>query len=201
MMENKQDTKTRILNTALRLFAVSGVENVSMRDIADAVGIKAASIYNHYVKKEQIVNACYDFFIKYHDVRMLNIEQYSRILQKETKEGISNILTGHFPESMTDNSIYSMIVLFSRIYIDEKALERYTGLVDHSILFLKDFFELGIKLGRFEKFNINGVAMLFFSARLFAAQSTTIHPEVLRDWSNAHQEMTSELINRIPFKY
>ena len=63
MQENKPDTKTRILNTALRLFAVSGVENVSMRDIANAVGIKAASIYNHYVNKEQIVDACYDFFL------------------------------------------------------------------------------------------------------------------------------------------
>ena len=51
------DTKTQIFNTALRLFATSGVENVSMRDLADAVGIKAASIYNHYTSKEQIVEA------------------------------------------------------------------------------------------------------------------------------------------------
>ena len=93
-----------------------------------------------------------------------------------------------------------MIVLFSRIYIDEKALNRYAGLVDHSIRYLKAFFELGIKLGRFEEFNVRGVAMLFFSARLFAAQSTTIHPDELPDWGKARQEMTSELINMIPFK-
>jgi len=201
MQENKLDTKTRILNTALRLFAVRGVENVSMRDIATAVGIKAASIYNHYVNKEQIVDACYDFFFKYHDFSQLNKERYTRILQKGTKEEVVNIPNDHFPEGLTENSIYSMIVLFSRIYTDEKAIERYTKLVDHSIRFLKEFFDLGIKLGRFEKFNVRGVAMLFFSAKLFAAQSTTIHPEALSDWSKAHQEMTSELMNMIPFKY
>ena len=50
-------TKESILYTALRLFSERGYEGVSMRDIAAEVGIKAASIYNHFKSKEDIFNS------------------------------------------------------------------------------------------------------------------------------------------------
>ena len=195
------DTKTQIFNTALRLFATSGVENVSMRDIARAIGIKAASIYNHYASKELIVEACYDFYLKYHDSTILNEEQYTEVLQNGTKEEIVNVPNYQFPEELEENLIHAMTVLFSRMYTDTKAIEKYTKMIDSSLEFLKRFFELGIELGRFEKFNVRAVSLLFLSARLFAAQSITIHPESLRDLGVAQQEMITELINILPFKY
>ncbi|MDD3172854.1 MAG: TetR/AcrR family transcriptional regulator, partial [Herbinix sp.] len=51
------DTKEKILNEALALFSVKGYDGVSMSDIADTVGIKAASIYKHYTGKEDIFNS------------------------------------------------------------------------------------------------------------------------------------------------
>jgi AcrR family transcriptional regulator len=48
------ETKERILNESLVLFSVKGYDGVSMSDIAGAVGIKASSIYKHYVGKEEI---------------------------------------------------------------------------------------------------------------------------------------------------
>ena len=44
----------RILDESLALFSVKGYDGVSMSDIAEAVGIKAASIYKHYTGKEAI---------------------------------------------------------------------------------------------------------------------------------------------------
>jgi len=194
-------TKTQILNTALRLFAASGVENVSMRDIATAVGIKAASIYNHYAGKEQIVDACYDFFLGNYNINRLDKNQYIPILQNGTKEEVLMATHNQFPEEIEENMIFAMTVLFSRIYTDAKAIERYTTQIDDSMRFLKEFFETGIKIGRFENFNVRGVSMLLLSVRLFVAQSTTIRPEELPDWSKAQQELMSEFINIIPFKY
>ncbi|ABX42233.1 TetR/AcrR family transcriptional regulator [Lachnoclostridium phytofermentans] len=49
-------TKELILNKSLQLFSERGYEGVSMRDIAAEVGIKAASIYNHFSSKEEIFN-------------------------------------------------------------------------------------------------------------------------------------------------
>ena len=48
------ETKELILNKSLKLFSDKGYEGVSMRDIASEVGIKAASIYNHFKGKEDI---------------------------------------------------------------------------------------------------------------------------------------------------
>ena len=51
------DTKEKILQTALRLFAEHGFEGVSMRDIASEIGITKAALYRHYESKRAIFDA------------------------------------------------------------------------------------------------------------------------------------------------
>lgn len=53
----KRDTKQIILDEALNLFSVSGYEGVTVADIADAVGIKASSLYKHYKNKQDIFDS------------------------------------------------------------------------------------------------------------------------------------------------
>ena len=201
MQEYRLNTKTRIFLSALYLFASRGVENASMREIAFAAGINIASIYNHFINKEQILEACYDFYLDYHDSTKLSEEQYAAILRTGTKEEIVDVLNFGFSEEHQENLVNAMTILFSRMYSDPKAIEKYSKMVDHSMEFMKSFFELGIQLGRFEEFDVNRVSLLFLSARLFAAQSVIIHPETLRDIESVEKEMMKELINNIPFKY
>jgi AcrR family transcriptional regulator len=49
------NTKALILENALSLFAEKGYNKVTMREIAGIVGIKAPSIYKHYISKEEIL--------------------------------------------------------------------------------------------------------------------------------------------------
>ncbi|MBE6854822.1 MAG: TetR/AcrR family transcriptional regulator [Ruminococcus sp.] len=53
-------TKKRILDEALTLFAEKGYANVFVAEIADAVGIKAPSLYKHYKSKRDIFQAILD---------------------------------------------------------------------------------------------------------------------------------------------
>lgn len=53
-------TKERILDEALSLFAEKGYGNVYVGHIAEAVGIKAPSLYKHYKSKQDIFNAILD---------------------------------------------------------------------------------------------------------------------------------------------
>lgn len=53
----QEDTKQRILNRALELFAAKGYDSVSVGEIAGAVGIKAPSLYNHFSGKQAIFDA------------------------------------------------------------------------------------------------------------------------------------------------
>ncbi|MGW5269187.1 TetR/AcrR family transcriptional regulator [Rhodococcus sp. NPDC003994] len=49
--------KEDIASQAARIFARDGYANVGMRDIADAVGIRGASLYHHFPSKEEILFA------------------------------------------------------------------------------------------------------------------------------------------------
>ena len=47
--------KDEIIKTAARLFKEKGYSAVTMRDLATALGIKAASLYNHIISKQEIL--------------------------------------------------------------------------------------------------------------------------------------------------
>lgn len=53
----KGSTKQAILETALELFSVQGYEATSISQIADAVGIRKASMYSHFASKQEILDA------------------------------------------------------------------------------------------------------------------------------------------------
>ena len=48
------NTKEKILNESLKLFAKKGYDAVGVSEIADAVKIKAPSLYKHYKSKREI---------------------------------------------------------------------------------------------------------------------------------------------------
>ena len=50
------DTKDRILETALELFARNGYLGTSMSDIAARLGITKAALYKHYAGKQEILD-------------------------------------------------------------------------------------------------------------------------------------------------
>ncbi len=66
-MSEKKSTKQKILEKSLELFAKKGYDGVSMREIAAAVGIKGASIYNHFKGKEDIFQGIFQEMIKRYD--------------------------------------------------------------------------------------------------------------------------------------
>lgn len=53
----RENTKQKIIETALTLFSERGYDAVSVGEIAEAVGIKAPSLYNHYPSKQAIFDA------------------------------------------------------------------------------------------------------------------------------------------------
>lgn len=50
-----ENGRTRILDEAARLFLARGYAETTLRDIADAAGVKAGSIYYHFDSKEDLL--------------------------------------------------------------------------------------------------------------------------------------------------
>jgi AcrR family transcriptional regulator len=60
-------TEARILEVASRLFYERGYKATTTRDLAEEVGIKAASLYNHFSSKQAIlVRICLDTMREFH---------------------------------------------------------------------------------------------------------------------------------------
>lgn len=53
----RENTKQKIIETTLTLFSERGYDAVSVGEIAEAVGIKAPSLYNHFPSKQAIFDA------------------------------------------------------------------------------------------------------------------------------------------------
>ncbi|WFD11948.1 TetR/AcrR family transcriptional regulator [Tepidibacter hydrothermalis] len=60
--EKMSETKIKILEISLDLFSKQGFKGTSIRQIANAVGIKGASIYNHFGGKEEILQAIFSIY-------------------------------------------------------------------------------------------------------------------------------------------
>ena len=52
------NTKEKIFDVSLDLFSKKGYDSVSLREIAEEVGIQKSSIYSHYSSKEAIFVGC-----------------------------------------------------------------------------------------------------------------------------------------------
>src|SRR5699024_12196097 len=75
------DRKLEILRHAARLFREKGYRAVSMRDLADALDIKAASLYNHIQSKEEILSS----------IILEVAEEYAKGMQRIQDENITSI--------------------------------------------------------------------------------------------------------------
>ena len=60
----KSNTREEILEAALDLFAVNGYEATSISQLADAVGIRKASLYSHFANKQDILDTVIETVLK-----------------------------------------------------------------------------------------------------------------------------------------
>jgi AcrR family transcriptional regulator len=75
MSNPSETTKDRIRSEAQRLFAERGIDAVSVRDIARAVGMSAANLYAHYKSRDELVA----------DLFVTGIAEYGRRLSEAAK--------------------------------------------------------------------------------------------------------------------
>ena len=94
---NKKSKKQEILEAALNLFSVQGYEATSISQIADAVGIKKASMYSHFSGKQEILDT----------MLQRGLEEYNKrsIFSKDIINSL-NLKN----ENIATNSIMQMII-------------------------------------------------------------------------------------------
>ena len=73
MNSREKNTKERILEEALKLFARSGYMGTSMNDIAASLGVTKAALYKHYTSKQEILDSIVE---KMNQMDMERVKEY-----------------------------------------------------------------------------------------------------------------------------
>ena len=108
----QEDTKQRIIEKALELFSANGYDFVSMGEIAEAVGIKAPSLYNHYSGKQAIFDAIveaaavqYEEYTDKIDIHVQNSAQDIPVFTEITENGLVEKVRQIFDYSLHNDTI------------------------------------------------------------------------------------------------
>lgn len=168
----RRDTKTDIVEAALRLFAERGFEGVGMRDIADDVGVKPASLYKHFAGKQAIFEAV----VERMDASYLDQAQKLKMPQggiEEMSEGYASLSTGML-ENMSEALFRywtedEHAVLFRHVLATEQYRNPAIGrlfrsyFVEKPIEHMTQLFASMTDKGHFEKGDAHLMALEFFA--------------------------------------
>lgn len=143
------NTKQEILEASLELFSVQGFEATSISQIAEAVGIRKASLYSHFASKQAILDALVEEVLEQYDAHSLfnrtNWEQDAGELPG-TAEEAARMIRGQLHYILHDPSIRKsrkMLVIeqfrnpeLARLQTKQNyadVLQYFTGMVKHLI--------------------------------------------------------------------
>ena len=121
----QEDTRQKILDKALELFAAKGYDSVSVGEIAQAVGIKAPSLYNHFPGKQAIFDAIVEATAAQYEADTDRIEKVRQIFCYS----LHNETISRFRRMMTIEQFRSpeLAALYSRRYVG-RVLDYHAGI-------------------------------------------------------------------------
>ena len=104
-------TKQKILECAIDLFAMKGYTETSIREIAAAVGVKEASIYNHFQSKNDILEYILDEYTQRIANFFLDQDKVSALKDNPNAVGILSCMRLSFPEDKKEYYIKKLYVI------------------------------------------------------------------------------------------
>lgn len=137
--------KTEIITTASRLFKEKGYNAVSMRDIAQEMGIKASSLYNHISGKQEILST---LILKVAREFTVGMEQV--VSKKLTAvQKIEKIIAFHIDITVTYSEALAALNN-DWMHLEHKDLEQFVKMRDDYEENVRKIIKEGIKAGEIE---------------------------------------------------
>jgi AcrR family transcriptional regulator len=113
------DRKEEIIFATLELAAQKGLGSVSMNMIAEKVGIRKPSLYNHFSSKEELVQGMYEYLReKAKENELVQFVDYTSLFAGKTALEILEAVVGNY-EKMTTNK---EMMLFYKVIYSERSI-------------------------------------------------------------------------------
>lgn len=166
------NTKEKILNTALRLFAQNGYEAVSVSNIAGELGITKGALYKHYKNKKDIFDSIVERMYKTDAERSqkYNVPQddYNsdpNAYKSTSLDSVKNFTFAQFKFWTEDEfASYFRRMCVLEQYRNAEIAELYVNCIGFGpVYYLKDIFGEMIKKGILKSGNSYSLAVEFYA--------------------------------------
>jgi AcrR family transcriptional regulator len=152
--------KEQVIRSAAELFREKGYAASSMRDLAQKLGIEAASLYSHIKSKEEILQSlCFDMAAEFRK-SLDEVEKQKVTASEKLKMGI----IGHV-QVMAKDLIASAVFMNEHRHLSQPYLREFLLLRINYINRFKDILEEGVRKGEFkDNIDIKLAVMTLFSS-------------------------------------
>ena len=119
MNNNAEDitTKQKILFFAAELFAGKGYTETTLRELAEAVGVKASSLYYHFPSKNAILEYMLEDYAAHNTGAKIRDQAiYEKLKEDPTAEGIMACFRLSYPDDMVDYYLKVLGVILQEQY-------------------------------------------------------------------------------------
>ena len=100
--------KEEILLSTLDLASKYGLKSLSMSQIADSVGIKKPSLYNHFNSKEELIKEMYEY------------------IRNKSKQDITNFILDNINEKSSYDILYNSVMNYKKMVLNEDMFKFYS---------------------------------------------------------------------------
>lgn len=187
-------TKQKILNEALTLFSEKGYRAVYVGDIADAVGIKAPSLYKHYKSKQEIFDSCVEVFSE----RMAHVRNQLQLpdtpnaeinYRTASMEMIVEIANNLFVFYLQDDvaAKFRKMLMIERYHNSELNALFENMFMDGAVRHEEKIFSDLIDAKIIKKEDPHIIALRFYTPFFYLLQKYDMHPDMVEE---AKQELT-----------
>jgi len=137
--------KEQVIRKAAELFRTKGYAAASMRDLAQMLGIEAASLYSHIKSKEEILQSlCFDMAAEFR--KSLDEVEKQKV---PAREKLKNGIIGHI-QVMAKDLTASAVFMNEHRHLSQPYLRDFLLLRINYINRFKTIIEEGVKAGEFK---------------------------------------------------
>lgn len=150
-MDGFTGTKERIFDTFIEMTSGLGYENVSIRDITNRLGLKPASLYNHFASKDDLLDAVYAYYTSHLFDNRKSADTMKKMLMEDSAENI--VFTLAYTFVCDDLKKYTRMILttkiiYMRLFQDQGANSIYMDAYKNNFEYVSDIMKYGVDAGR-----------------------------------------------------
>lgn len=149
------NTRELIIEKALCVFADKGYEGASLAIIADEVGIKKPSLYNHFKGKKELFISVFDRVIV--DYTFFMKKSFSNAPGESAKEILRNLLfeiCDYYVQNQHESAMWKRALLFPNAEWEREIKNSFYESEEQTNAMIYDAFERGIAAGEVRKTDV-----------------------------------------------